>query len=198
MAVKEFALLFLQFSLMRAWNAKFGSTGLTCYLYTCFYIWSASDFPLDIVFECLWGKHQGFIEWLGFLKICLFLYLFHMNWKFCQTHFDCMENMFQSQKTAKKKPKQGSCISIELGKEKSRRPPQQHAELAPVSFECCEKPSAYFPRSRVTSCYKVKSCRHRGRMEKMHTASYSRMVISDKISVFYNTKAVFFPLSFSL
>lgn len=73
-----------------------------CYLYTCFYIWSTSDFPLDILFECLWGKHQGFLEWLGFLKVCLFLYLFYMNWKFCQTHFDCMENMFQSQKTAKK------------------------------------------------------------------------------------------------
>lgn len=73
-----------------------------CYLYTYFYIWSASDFPLDIVFECLWGKHQGFLEWLGFLKICLFLYLFYMKWKFCHTHFNCMENMFQSLKTAKK------------------------------------------------------------------------------------------------
>lgn len=73
-----------------------------CYLYTCFYIWSASDFPLDTVFECLWGKHQGFLQWLGFLKIYLFLYLFYMNWKFCQTHSDCMENMFQRQKTAKK------------------------------------------------------------------------------------------------
>lgn len=92
-----------------------------CYLYTCFYIWSTSDFPLDILFECLWGKHQGFLEWLGFLKICLFLYLFYMNWKFCQTHFDCMENMFQSQKTAKK-PKQGSCNSIKLGRQKSRKP----------------------------------------------------------------------------
>lgn len=76
-----------------------------CYLYTCLYIWSSSDFPLDTLFECLWGKHQGFLEWLGFLKFCLFLYLFYMNWKFCQTHFDCMENMFHSQKTVKKNRK---------------------------------------------------------------------------------------------
>lgn len=81
-----------------------------CYLYTCFYIWSTSDFPLDILFECLWGKHQGFLEWLGFLKVCLFLYLFYMNWKFCQTHFDCMENMFRSQKTAKKNPNKAAAI----------------------------------------------------------------------------------------
>lgn len=91
-----------------------------CYLYTCSYIWSPSDFPLDMLFECLWGKHQGFLEWFGFLKFCLFLYLFYMNWKFCQTYFDCMENMFHRQKTVRKK--KGSCNSIKLGREERGKP----------------------------------------------------------------------------
>lgn len=156
----------------------------TCCLYTCLYIWSTSDFPLDILFECLWGKHQGFLEWLGFLRFCLFLYLFYTNWKFCQTHSDCLENIFHSQKKVKKK---GSCNSIKLGREK-------RGKLAPVSFESYEKPPANFPHSSVRSRYKVKSCR--GRTE-IHTASYSRMVISVTILTFHNANPSGFSVSLS-
>lgn len=49
-----------------------------CYLYTCFYIWSASDFPLDTVFERLWGKHQGFFRMAWFSQdLFIFIFVLH-------------------------------------------------------------------------------------------------------------------------